>query len=52
MKAFFKSYVRETFKAIAENRRDSLNKRIIELKKELERAYNERDELDDKMGYA
>lgn len=55
MKSFFKKFftfdIASTHLAIAENKRDSLNQKIIRLKTALEEAYRERDQEEDRLGY-
>lgn len=55
MKTFFKKFLSynpaETFRVLAENEKDNLNREIIALKQRLEEIYKRRDYLNDKLGY-
>lgn len=55
MNIFFKKFLSynpaDTFRALAENEKDNLNREIIALKQRLEETYKRRDYLNDKLGY-
>lgn len=55
MNTFFKKFLSynpaDTFRALAENEKDNLNREIIALKQRLEETYKRRDYLNDKLGY-